>query len=895
MRVVDDTEQKFSDLEKLYDSIVKHSNSVVLRWNLKDGIIFINEYGRKYFGYREGELTGQPVSVLIPEKETTGRDLSYLAENIAARPGRYRFSENENIRKNGRRVWVKWSNNAVLGDEGEIKEIISIGNDITSCKKSQERYRKLCSAAAVGIFVTCVEGKILYANEVFLNLLGFRSLHELQKQNVLEFYKTPETREKIKRKILRFGSVRNYEMEVVNRYGEVKKVLVGGTLIGEGEVVGTIQDITAVKKVQEKIEYSERRLRAVLDVMPVGVFITDSKGVIVDSNPAGRKIWGGKAPKVRLEEYAEYKAWWPDGRKVADEEWGLYRAFRKGEVTGPEEMNIEAFDGTRKIINNYAVPIKNDKGKIVGAVAVVGDITALKQAEDELKRREKSYRMLAENSLEVVARLDEQIRYVYINKYGEKMYGLSREKIIGKKIEELGLPDNVVKSLKKNTEEVFRTGRERTVEFEIDSPTSGHMWFSAIAIPELDEKDQVKTLLTLSRDITAEKEKEKQLRESQEEYKALAESIPEIIVRFDTEFKYLYINSYGEKVYGISKENIIGKRLGELGFSKNIKSFLEEKGREIIRNKSQLTYEFETITPGVGKRSFSTIAFPEYDDKGNVKSILSITRDITAIKEAERVLIRDKKELEKLVNKRTEELINIRLEIEHSRRLADMGALAATVAHELRNPLNAIRLASYNIKKKAQVPEIEKQLNTIQIKLEDGNKIINDLLNFSKLRKPEFTKIKLKDILDESIKIAVEYHKGKSVKIRKDYANIESVEIKADGLQIEEAIINILNNSFEAVKSDAGNIKISGKIRKNIICIYIADNGEGMDEETLKNVGRYFFTTKPRGTGLGIAVVEQIINFHNGRFKIESEKGKGTIVKIYLRKNPHVSRLESLL
>jgi PAS domain S-box-containing protein len=147
---------------------------------------------------------------------------------------------------------------------------------------------------------------------------------------------------------------------------------------------------------RERIEYtlrqqhndlrqSERLLRLVLDTLPAGVAVVDRSGDIILSNPASERIWGGSIRSGR-ERYARSHAWWhATGKKLAPEEWASARALVSGETSVNEVLDIEAFDGVRKIIQNSAVPIRDANERITGAVIVNEDISARETAERSLK------------------------------------------------------------------------------------------------------------------------------------------------------------------------------------------------------------------------------------------------------------------------------------------------------------------------------------------------------------------------------------------------------------------------------------------------------------------------------------------------------------------------------
>lgn len=154
-----------------------------------------------------------------------------------------------------------------------------------------------------------------------------------------------------------------------------------GTVSG---VVLTLVDVTERVRAQEKLRGNEQLLRTTMELLPVGLWITDKEGRIVQTNPAGLRIWAG-AKYVGIDQFREYKAWWAEsGKLIEPEDWAVARAIRKGEASIDEELEIECFDGTHKMILNSAVPIRGDRQEITGVVVVNQDITERKQTEKRI-------------------------------------------------------------------------------------------------------------------------------------------------------------------------------------------------------------------------------------------------------------------------------------------------------------------------------------------------------------------------------------------------------------------------------------------------------------------------------------------------------------------------------
>lgn len=137
---------------------------------------------------------------------------------------------------------------------------------------------------------------------------------------------------------------------------------------------------------QAEAKRQEALLRATLDVLPVGVFIADRDGHIHTTNQSGRELWGGTC-NLRLDEYAQYKAWWPaTGQRLQEHEWALARAVMQGETVLGDVLNIETFTGMRKTITTSAVPLRENE-VVTGAVAIAQDISARVHAEKALAQR----------------------------------------------------------------------------------------------------------------------------------------------------------------------------------------------------------------------------------------------------------------------------------------------------------------------------------------------------------------------------------------------------------------------------------------------------------------------------------------------------------------------------
>ncbi len=135
-------EHTLAQSEAKYRDLVENVNSVILRWTRKGVITFANTFAERFFGFQKDELPGRSVvGTIVPARDSDGRDLSSLMKEIFTNPDAYALSENENIKKNGEKVWVSWTNRPVRNERGEAIEILSVGSDVTDRKRAEERLR----------------------------------------------------------------------------------------------------------------------------------------------------------------------------------------------------------------------------------------------------------------------------------------------------------------------------------------------------------------------------------------------------------------------------------------------------------------------------------------------------------------------------------------------------------------------------------------------------------------------------------------------------------------------------------------------------------------------------------------------------------------------------------
>jgi PAS domain S-box-containing protein len=167
--------------EERYRELVQNANSIILRWGRDGTVHFFNEFAQTFFGYTEDEILNKSVmGAIVPETETSGRDLQAMINDITAHPEYHGTNVNENMRKNGERVWVAWTNKLISDEHGQVTEILSVGLDITARKHAEEalqesesRYRSIFNSNVDAFLLFGLNGIIVDTNTRAADLYGY--------------------------------------------------------------------------------------------------------------------------------------------------------------------------------------------------------------------------------------------------------------------------------------------------------------------------------------------------------------------------------------------------------------------------------------------------------------------------------------------------------------------------------------------------------------------------------------------------------------------------------------------------------------------------------------------------------------------------------------------------
>ena len=276
-----------------YRELVQNANSIILRRDSQGKITFFNEFAQKFFGYTEDEILGRnAIGTIVPEKDSTGRDLSAMIRDIGVNPEKYASNENENIRKDGERKWVSWTNKAIHDKDGNIVEILCVGNDVTERKLLERQLLQALKLESIG---TLAGGIAHDFNNLLMGILGNASLMLLNADPADPNYnrlksieKQVESGSKLTAQLLGYARKGKYELKSINLNQLVKDTteIFGRTRKNISIYLELTPDLLAVEADKGQIEQVLWNLYVnAADAMPDGggfilkTFNTDHKNM----------------------------------------------------------------------------------------------------------------------------------------------------------------------------------------------------------------------------------------------------------------------------------------------------------------------------------------------------------------------------------------------------------------------------------------------------------------------------------------------------------------------------------------------------------------------------------------------------------------------------------------
>ena len=543
--------------------------------------------------------------------------------------------------------------------------------------------------------------------------------------------------------------------------------------------------------------------------------------------------------------------------------------------------------------HTFSARVVYKQGVVIGLEGFIIDITERKQIEKALRESEERFRSIVDNMADWTWKVDSNGRYTYCSEKVEDILGYSPEDMIGKTPFQFMAPDEA-----ERVGEIFKgiiAKKKPFVDLENWNFTKDgrRVCLLTNGVPLLLENGDLAGFTGVARNITDRMRAEAELKESEEKFRSLAENSQDYIMRYDERGRHLYQNEAGNRVSGFSDEEFIGKTHRELGFNRELCDLWEEGIKRVFKSSKPTgeIFQWESVD---GQVTLDWRLFPEFDQDGQVKTVLGISRDITDMRKSEEELKKSHSELETKVKERTEKLTesNKFLKDKITEHLQTERALKKS-EHELR-VTSAKLLGTEEAERKRIGNELHdsvlQSLGTIKIWAETAqrrimkgeasgaSKALDYLIPIIQTEIEETRRISKNlhpPLLNLGMETALKSFIGdfefihKEIVIEQEFNFPESKLPDFLEITIFRVVQEALNNA--AKHSKARLIKVNLTKVEDRIELTIQDDGKGFETSSR-------FANKLLGDGLGLPSMKERVRLSGGEFLFESFPGKGTIV-----------------
>ena len=383
--------------EEKYRELVERANSVILKMDRQGNITFFNEYAEQFFGYRQEEVLGRNVvGTIVPATESSGRDLAVLLERLCTDPTPYQDNENENITRDGRHVWMRWTNRAIEDADGRAIGVLSVGIDITEhrrieeqLKSSERRFRELAEMLPQPVFEADTSLRITYGNEQAASLFGYKA-EDVPPDFTLTQFVAPEDRERAGANLARIISegVRTCEEYSALRHDGTTFPIVerSSPIFQNGKIVGirgVVTDLTERKQVEEALRRERDFSAAVLDTIDALVVVLDRDGCIVRFNRGCERLTGYTQAEVRGRPFWDIFLAQDDVPTVR----ALFQSLTDGIAPQYGSNAWITKEGERRWIAWSNTVLRGADERVEYVIATGIDITGQKQLEEALRHQ----------------------------------------------------------------------------------------------------------------------------------------------------------------------------------------------------------------------------------------------------------------------------------------------------------------------------------------------------------------------------------------------------------------------------------------------------------------------------------------------------------------------------
>jgi PAS domain S-box-containing protein len=623
------------------------------------------------------------------------------------------------------------------------------------------------------------------------------------------------------------------------------------------ELRGFMIDITARKQAEEALRESEERMSLAANTTGLGLWVWDAK---IDESwvtPEGRRMFGwGESEPVNLERFIHTLH--PDDREATRQ--AVLRSLQKGGDYVAEYRVVLSGGAIRWITTRGRVELDDNRSPVrMRGVSI--DIT-------EAKRAEEKFRLAVEASPSAIVMVNEQGRIVLANKQTEALFGYSREELIGEAIEVL-VPERFRCDHPAHWAAFFAVPQARSMGAARDlyaRRKDGSEFLVEIGLNPISHTQEGTLVLTAIADVTERKRVEEALEKERKFLRQVIDIDPNFIFAKDRQGRFTLVNQAVAQAYGTTVEDLIGKTDADFNPNREEVEFFHRMDLEVMNTLHERFIAEEHLTDARGNlRWLQTVKRPIIEKDGSANQILGASTDITLRKNAEAELQRNRQELA------------------HVTRISTMGELAASLAHELNQPLTAILSNAQAAQRfiaadPADLDEVREILKDIVQDDSRASDVIRRMRALIKKEDVAFAPVNLVDVVRDVARLVY----SDAVLLNVDIAlelNSSLPPVRGDRIQMQQVVLNLMLNAFDAMKDCPVNerrvLLTAVQNEAGSLRVAVRDHGIGLTRENLETIFQPFYTTKRDGLGMGLSISRSIVEDHGGRLWAENNPDRG--------------------
>jgi PAS domain S-box-containing protein len=732
----------------------------------------------------------------------------------------------------------------------------------------EERFRAIVGQGMAGIAQTDLTGKFNLVNDKYCEIVGYprEELLEMRMQDITHEEDLPRNLAQFER-LLTTGESFVIEKRYRRKDGSLVWVSNSISLIRDPDgkpknVLAFSLDISDRKLAEEALRRSEAQFRNLLEKLPAAAYTCNSEGSITFFNQRAAELWG-RTPKLNDPEdkfCGSFKLFYPDGRPMQHDMCWMALSILDDKKYDGHEVVIERSDGSRSTALAHANPMHDESGKLVGAVNVLVDITERKQAEEAMARLV----AIIESSNDVIIGKDLNGIITSWNNSAEEIFGYTQTEVIGKPITILIPPARIDEEARilerlRRGEPIkhYDTVRRRKDGTEIN--------VSLTVSPVRDKNGRIIGASKIARDITERKLAEEALRESEAKFRTLTEVAPALIWFDDAEGNCLFVNQRYLDFSGKTPEELQGAGWHLFLHPDDAEDYIADF-QAAQREHRAFHHRTRAMRHDGVWRWIESYAQPLFASDGTFLGHVGVSPDITESVESEEAL--------KEADRRKDEFL-------------------ATLAHELRNPLAPIR-AALEIMRRDEMEEKDQQAREIiERQLRHIVRLVDDLLDISRITQGKITlqteTTELREVIEIALETARPAIEGAGHTLEVSLPD-EPIYLEADETRLSQVFLNLLTNAARYTQP-GGKISIKAETGDHQVAVSVRDTGQGISAELLPHIFEIFkqglHGRKPEqsGLGIGLSLVKRLTEMHGGTVEAQSEgpgKGSQFIVRLPL-------------